>query len=308
MRLIDEGYQLGCRHCQFIGGEPFMYRGMNGKTVLDLAEYAKEIGYEFVEIFTNATLLTHDKLIKIKDLGLHVAVSIYSHLAEVHDAITQIPGSHTKTMQALENLREFDIPTRVAVVLMHHNQSTIEQTREHICQMGFDGIKIDVVRPTGRGKDTLVPDKEIYERYALVNAPNFKATKKFVAQTLKENSCLAGKIVIVDNGDILPCIFGREWIIGNVRQSSLESVVDSAQMQKLWSFSKDLVRVCCDCEYRYICHDCRPLANAVNNRQDAPSPRCTYNPYTGAWGKGVWRIDSGGTFIYTQQMEESMQD
>ncbi|KKP40347.1 MAG: hypothetical protein UR29_C0002G0001, partial [Candidatus Woesebacteria bacterium GW2011_GWC2_33_12] len=44
-------HDLGCETCQFIGGEPFLYRGEKGETVLDLAEYAKELGFKFIEIF-----------------------------------------------------------------------------------------------------------------------------------------------------------------------------------------------------------------------------------------------------------------
>lgn len=53
--LIKDTHSLGCDRCQFIGGEPLLYRGENGETVFDLAEYAKGIGFEFIEIFTNAT-------------------------------------------------------------------------------------------------------------------------------------------------------------------------------------------------------------------------------------------------------------
>jgi len=305
-QLIEDGYRLGCRQCQFIGGEPFMYRDTNGKRLLDLVRFAKATGYEFIEIFTNGTLLTDDKIKQIHEMGINVAVSLYSHVAEIHDSITQIPGSHIKTINALEHMHRLNIPVRVAVVLMRNNQDTIEQTREYLFQQGLDGIKVDVVRPTGRGKSAISPDEHIYKQYALVQKPNFKASKLFVIQSTHENTCLAGKIVISDNGDVLPCIFGREWIMGNVKTLPLKHIISSSQLQELWNFTKDNVMVCRDCEYRYACYDCRPLAFAVNKHVNAPSPRCTYNPYTGEWGKGVWRVDSNGQAIYSEVMEENM--
>lgn len=60
--LIGESYELGCRQAQFIGGEPFIWRGEEGETVLDLAAHARSIGYEFIEIFTNATQITASEI------------------------------------------------------------------------------------------------------------------------------------------------------------------------------------------------------------------------------------------------------
>lgn len=125
--LIAESYDLGCRQCQFIGGEPFLYREGN-KTVLELAEYAIHLGYELVEIFTNGTLLNEKKIQRIKELGIHIAVSLYSHDAHIHDSITQTPGSFTKTSQAINKLKELEIPTRIGFVAMKQNDHTISDT------------------------------------------------------------------------------------------------------------------------------------------------------------------------------------
>ncbi len=299
LRLIAEAYSLGCRRCQFIGGEPLLYRGGDGQTVLDLAETAKEAGYEFVEIFTNATLLTPEIALRIRQLGLEVAVSLYSCLPAVHDSVTQLPGSHSRTMRALLTLQELGIPTRIAVILMRANESTIEETREWLHCRGFGWCKVDVVRPTGRaGNLKILPTENALRRYGLFVEPDFYASKDRVAQYSRENSCLARKVAINDMGDVMPCIFGRDWQVGNVLSSALEDIVHSPRMLELWSFTKDRVLVCQDCEYRYLCRDCRPLAYATTGRLDAPSPRCTYNPYIGQWGLGTWTIDDHGQAIY----------
>ena len=60
----------------------------------------------------------------------------------------------------------------------------------------------------------------------------------------------------------------------------------------------DNVLICRDCEYRYACFDCRPLAKASAGETaeylSAPPARCTYNPYTGQWAQGVWKLDEKG--------------
>ena len=126
--LITSSYSLGCRKCQIIGGEPLIYRGENGETVFDLAEHAKSVGFEFIEIFTNGTLLTKEKVQRIKALGLNVAVSLYSSDEKTHELITKTPGSFRKITESLKLLRDEGIPTRVETVLMRLNENTIKET------------------------------------------------------------------------------------------------------------------------------------------------------------------------------------
>ena len=46
-------------------------------------------------------------------------------------------------------------------------------------------------------------------------------------------------------------------------------------------FTKNEVEGCKDCEYRYICRDCRP-DSLTGNFNEKPW-YCTYNPYSGEW-------------------------
>lgn len=305
--LIEESYSLGCRQAQFIGGEPFIWRGEKGESVLDLAQHAKVLGYEFIEIFTNATMITNRDIPAIKDLGLNMAVSLYSSDPNVHERITRTPGSFAKTKKALELLNEAGIPTRVETVLMKPNQETVEETGVFISQMGFSHRVPDILRPKGRGDDSeLQPDQESLVRYGLILSPDFQASSEFFKLSTEGNNCLSGKITITDNGNILPCIFSREQIVGNARSQILSKALEG-RIQKVWGTTKDNVLVCQDCEYRYVCFDCRPLSEgaACGNGEylTAPYPRCTYNPYEGVWGGGTWKVDERGKPYYDESLK-----
>lgn len=311
--LIREGAALGCKQCQFIGGEPFVYRGEFDETVLDLAEIAKLAGYDFVEIFTNATLLTPSKISRIKRLGVQVAVSLYSIRPEIHDAVTRTPGSLLKTKQSLESLKSAEVPTRVEVILMHTNQSSVEETIQWIEANGFQHRSPDVLRPKGRGDSPeLTPDVEFVIEYGLMTRPNFRAERSFFIRSVSGHNCLGGKITITENGDVLPCIFSRNHVMDNVSGVPLKDVVTSPQLQRVWNSTKDNVFVCRDCEYRYVCFDCRPISEAfADGKADylsAPYPRCTYNPYTGEWAKGVWRMNEEGKPFYDRSIGQLIQE
>lgn len=68
-------------------------------------------------------------------------------------------------------------------------------------------------------------------------------------------------------------------------KNGLAEAVNSEPLQNLWKTTKDQIERCQDCEYRYACHDCRPLAEGATGNLYAKNPRCTYDPFKGEWLK-----------------------
>ncbi|MCG8412356.1 MAG: hypothetical protein MI739_13845, partial [Bacteroidales bacterium] len=66
-----------------------------------------------------------------------------------------------------------------------------------------------------------------------------------------------------------------------IDNTSLLDVVNSKEFQFYWNISKDQIEVCKDCEFRYICSDCR--AYTKNSNVYSQPAKCTYNPYIAKW-------------------------
>jgi len=305
-RLIKETRILGCTKCQFIGGEPLLYRGEEGQTVFDLSEYAVRLGYQFVEIFSNLILIKSKDTKCIKELGLKIATTLYSSDEKVHDTVTRTPGSYRKTVKAIKTLVDAGVSVRAEIVITKLNQETIEETVAFKEELGLAGGKVDLLRPTGRGLDlSLLPDTQYLLKYGLITKPNFCTNPASLCNYTSFNSCLRGKLTVTEFGDFLPCIFSREILLGNYRDGNVTDLVQQENVQKIWKSSKDSVLVCKDCEYRYCCNDCRAVSfGSCGGRvsfEVAPYPRCTYNPYTGEWLKGVWVVNKNGEPFYDRR-------
>jgi len=235
-------------------------------------------------------------------LGIQVAISLYSSVPEIHDRVTQTPGSYKKTMRAIHWLKEVGVPVRAAIVAMKQNQDTIENTLNMARDLGLNISGPDIVRPSGRGQDIeIVPDVGTLLKYGLVTGPNFSTDLTSFRRNQLYHPCLAGKLAITADGKVIPCIFSRDKVVGDLRKVGLEDILESNEVEEKWKLTKDDVLVCRDCEYRYACFDCRPLAENSSCRKDyssSPFPRCTYNPYKGEWGLGIWKINSHGEIFY----------
>jgi SPASM domain peptide maturase of grasp-with-spasm system len=107
-----------------------------------------------------------------------------------------------------------------------------------------------------------------------VNLINFTESTNF-------NSCLNCKVGIDKNGNIKNCPSFKKSM-GNVKTTSLKDVVDTNEFKSFFSIRKDDVRVCRDCEFRYICTDCRVYTTNEKDIYAKPS-KCSYDPYLGVW-------------------------
>lgn len=285
--ILRELISLDCKKIQFIGGEPLLF----GKDLFTLIAKAKGLGFEFIEIYTNATLLTDADMDFLSECGVCVATSIYADSAIIHDKITRQRGSFDKTVNAVKKMRARQIKVRSAMVVSRYNENVIGETTEfmnNLCGYRLD-YSYDVARPIGRGAQDILSDK--LRAMRLQNRPDFsKVTKDKFIQRLHYNSCWPGKICITSNGDVIPCIMARNEIAGNITKNSLNNIIQGG-MREYWRLSKDKIAVCKDCEYRYACNDCRPLVRGETDNLYAKSSNCLYNPYTGEWGKVKEVID-----------------
>ena len=76
----------------------------------------------------------------------------------------------------------------------------------------------------------------------------------------------------------------RRFSHGNLKDKSLADIVS----QSLLNFSKQQVKGCCDCEYRFVCLDCRP--DSLSGDKYEKSWFCLYDEQNGIWRDSDERI------------------
>jgi SPASM domain peptide maturase of grasp-with-spasm system len=101
-------------------------------------------------------------------------------------------------------------------------------------------------------------------------------------ESIKFNNCLNRKISINSDGEILNCPSLLNNRYGNIKETSLTSVVLKPEFQRLWNIKKDDIIVCSTCEFRYMCIDCRAFVDDPADEFSKPL-KCGYNPLTNEW-------------------------
>jgi SPASM domain peptide maturase of grasp-with-spasm system len=100
-------------------------------------------------------------------------------------------------------------------------------------------------------------------------------------ESRSHNNCLNRKIGIDKAGNIKNCPSMAEGY-GNIRDTPLREVLNKADFRKKWNITKDEIDTCRDCEFRYICQDCRAYTADSNNIYSKPL-KCNYDPYEANW-------------------------
>src|SRR6266849_4919882 len=111
--LLTEMAEAGVFILTLSGGEIFMR-----KDFFQILEHARALTF-CIKLKTNAVLVREKPAARLRDLGVEsIQVSIYSHRPEVHDAITKVPGSLRRSINAIRFLRPQGSQVIMANVLM----------------------------------------------------------------------------------------------------------------------------------------------------------------------------------------------
>lgn len=277
--VIDQLASLEISRLIIIGGEPCC-----NPNITEIIEHAAKYKTD-ITLFTNGTCFNDrifDAVIKNK---IGVKISLYGHCAEVHDSVTGVKGSFEKMTRTVKILTENNITVSSAIIIMKENERYTREIQEFAKLSGMKCSRYDVIREvfSGTQKEHIPSDPEIISKVYL-RRPNFRADKELFVSNMNRNSCFYGKITVQENGDVTPCEFERGYVYGNIRKNTVSEIIHNERAKAMWFLDFSRVETCRECEFRFACHDCRPLGKSVNGSMFSRNPRCRYDIYSGKWG------------------------
>lgn len=236
-RIIDDMYDNGLVKVCLSGGDPFSKAFI--WEILDYLYY-KEIA---VDVFTNGQRIVGDVMRLADYYPRLVGVSIYSGIAEDHDAITRIPGSWKKSMQVVEGLYELAVPMNLKCCVMQPNlrsyymvadiakeYGAIPQFEINITESNDGDICAKQLRLTEEQLQVVLRDNNLTS-YVGKEAPNYGGQKRDVSLC----SCGAGGTVFCmsPNGDLRGCTAFTQ-VYGNLQGQSIANILSNSSTLKEW--------------------------------------------------------------------------
>ena len=263
--VVDSIIKKGIKRVQIIGGEPFLNSALK-----DMLDYIND-KFEFIEIFTNGTLVTDDWIKYLSKRKIKIALSVYSYLSNEHDMVTQCTGSWKKTNRTIEKLKDEGIKYRICNVLT--NCAELGEKNTDLYELSD---KKDVVRMSGRANFSLLSDELIKKRLIVKSNFQFPIRKDICQKYITGHNCFMSRIYISSDLKVYPCVMERRLVHCDISEKS-----EITLNHEIRHLTKDSIRGCRSCEYRYACHDCRP--DSLNGYIYEKPWYCTYEPESGKW-------------------------
>jgi MoaA/NifB/PqqE/SkfB family radical SAM enzyme len=210
-RVLSEAAKLACTRVQFIGGEPTLHPHLP-----QLIALARELGFDFVEVYTNGTHLTKTLKAVFVEHRVALAFSLYAMTAEIHDRVTLRSGSFSKTLNSIKWANGVGLPLRVSVIDVGVNAAAIEETVRALKQLGIH-CAVDRQRGVGRAASAVKSEMPLGELCG---------------------RCWEGKLCVTPSGVAHPCVFSRFCAVGDAR-SGLATLVGAEHLQTFRKTARD---------------------------------------------------------------------
>ncbi|MCJ7932769.1 MAG: grasp-with-spasm system SPASM domain peptide maturase [Chryseobacterium sp.] len=209
--------------------------------------------------------------IRFLELGSNEIIEIISKLEQFNDFnINEISIIAEYSIELLSFIKEnsYKISNKFLSIVLHSSNEQDFQMLDHV---NITVIKNKIKIPLSCG---------------FIDLKNVNLNRFFYLEAQCHNSCLYKKIGIDKEGNIKNCP-SMSQSFGNIKETTLENTLNHSEFKKYWNLTKDSIEVCKDCEFRYICTDCRAYTEQTHISKeglDISKPlKCGYNPYTGEW-------------------------
>ena len=279
--LLDQMADAGVFYLTISGGEILMRRDF-----FEILEYARMRTF-CIKLKTNGILIRKKEADRIKALGVEsVQISIYSHVPEVHDAITKLPGSLEQSIEAIRRLRAHGIQVTIANVLMVQNANDYSGVRALAAELGAQFIMDPTVTPMMDGDrgilDLNVDEaalREVFRNESLAggNIEEFCAPPLGPGEDdLDMLPCSAGHTAcyVSPYGDVYPCV-QFPLPSGNVRRTKFVDIWrDSPQLNEVRSITLRDMPSCSKCTHGGSCTRCPGLAYLEGNMRGPSYQDC----------------------------------
>lgn len=181
---------------------------------------------------------------------------------------------------------------RSVELLIQHNDETTEENLKSLCRNHVKVVHLIIANAPEKKRVHAGVTKHTYMVYTSdsitaptccgnINSSYFSVNVPLFTEAKSHNSCLNRKMSIDTKGNIKNCP-SMVNSYGHILDTTLKEVVKKPAFKKLWEINKDQIDTCMDCEFRYMCTDCRAYIEDSADILSKPS-KCNYDPYTATW-------------------------
>jgi len=272
--ILQETKELGGERIDITGGEPTVRQDVG-----EIIKIAKSLDYK-VELVTNGSLLTREKLLEFKKIGLDsIAISLDGSTYDIYSRIRKVDkGTYETVLRSIRTSIDLGFYTKVNTVVFNSNLEDLPSIAEFCIEEGVDENGIYYFTPVGRGNrsDELSVEPVKWLNFARENLTKYRSDIKLSIEfplieedfPKEELDCILKEdpyhLQILPDGNVYPCAILASYNkpIANLRETSIKDVWNN---QNLWKQYYDSVY---SNVFEKFCGFCTDITNSgVENYQ-----------------------------------------
>ena len=266
-KILQELRVAGSLYLILMGGE-----AMLSPWFWDILKKSQELQFHTSMITNGLKISSQAVASRLKDSGLKVAtVSLYSLKPDIHDKMTQVKGSLSKTLSAIEFCQKAGIEVGVNTLLAESNASGIFDLYDWCEQRDLE-MKVDPNITPKLGGD-LSPtqyraSQKTLEWFYRERARRWpRSCPQPSMEVLDSHVCNAakGKCAVTAYGELLPCIEIREPM-GSLVESSFEEIWRGSVAKKWRDLKVKDLKALDSLEDYNFCEHCPGMAKNENGK------------------------------------------
>lgn len=280
--ILTDAYDLGARYFGIFGGEPMMH-----PDIIKIVQFAYNIGYRYVHIFTRGTLIDCQRAKELRSVGVNkIQITVDSHIPDKYDEIVGVKGSFNKMFRALFYLQDVGIDIFLKSIVTSNNISEIFDTILFFKDAGIRDFGLEVVVPVGRAdysilpkyEDVLMLQKKIDELCS--SNPDIHCELAYMKYG-KPKQCGGGinSIFVFADGETGPCdkshYIRKKISFGNVHDMSLKEIWKSSERIAMFRGMRNDDERCIKCKLAQTCLGGCLLNSYMINGKNGSDPMCS---------------------------------
>lgn len=269
-KIVDLLSNYGFFMISFGGGEPLVVPYFK-----ELLKYTSNKKINSI-IATNGILLDQEEINFYENHGVSaIAISLDSYIKDKHE---EIRGKNTfdKTVEGISLVQKSNMGLIVSIAINDNNYEGFEHLINYIRELGAEKVKIQIVIKKRGNKYEL--DLNKVNRLNLINSCQDLIAKGIPA-TFFSFTCYANhhaykinnyqgqvckiggnKIIIQQNGNVIPCELYDDHILGNILSDNYDNILSNRE-ELLNNDDRDFDGKCNLCTFLYKCKGgCKALS------------------------------------------------
>jgi radical SAM protein with 4Fe4S-binding SPASM domain len=257
--VLDQLAAAGTMFLTLTGGEVLSRRDF--LEILDAAVARRFV----VKVLTNATLITDEVADRFAAAGvIEVSVSVYGSSAEIHDAVTEMPGSYEKTIAGIQRLRARGLHVTMKAPVMTVNGQAAKDLQQMAMMQNMPcSFELSI---TAKNNGDPGPLQLQLQHKNMIRLMTDEALRSTLLPDDPDGAgpepCNAGRgyCAVGPTGDLMPCIM-MPMVVGNLRKRSFQEMWQTDPfLERLRALRFEDLHTCRSCDVKGSCSRCPGVA------------------------------------------------